>query len=1162
MTVRDVEFSHGTYQVEVVDGGESFWPFLQFDKKATLSDAFCTCEQEEPCSHLAAALLFIYGDKKDPLHERFEGSFWNVLGHLLCASVNDDEKLLKKKGVGHYSFGEEIGFEAHSASGRAYLASLFEKRLLQTPENSLKFSTLPTEEIMRWQEGRPSSHLRYELSAFADIAKHCMVEAEKEVAYSIVFEEPALTSLRVEFPLFILTARLTENALEALIPTLGGVHSTLSLFERGRLSIVYDEKTCALHIQREKLQIPKHQGDRIIGGWLYVPHKGFYSIQERFPDTVEKEKMASFLNAHFDEVAALNANVVFHRTPLEVHYKLFFDPHFNLHFAAYLFEEKERATLFGNYAFIEGKGFYKIKGAISSQREFVVPAKDVSAFVSKHRAYLAKERGFTVHIAPVDAALEYSVDAHGDLHFSLALPLLEEIAATKDFGAWVYYATLGFFAKKTPPFFATLSGLSIAKQDVGEFIRSKKEELETIPLFFAQENPLTQRGLSLTLAGDVVIVAPYLQMKEGSEKWPLMFFGDFVYAPTRGFYELPFGMRIPSTFDKKVRRSAERFFDKEFPHLERFLVKIDPRLVAPKSVRLEFSHLSKAKRGFFEGQFFIVTERGKVPLQEVLEAKNRGERFLFSSAGRLDLTSASCAFLPHFHSAHEISALNLLRLEAEEGISLASDASTDTRQLLDEMRLLTVHEEPPQGELKSTLRLYQQTGLKWLWFLYRSGLSGLLCDDMGLGKTHQAMALLAAMWAEKKKESPLFLVVAPTSVIYHWQEKLSTFLPSLPLFLFHGIKRGSALPKKGVLLTSYGVLRVEKELLARQFFELAVFDEIQLAKNPESRLHQALLKMRSNMRVGLSGTPIENNLRELKSLFDIVLPGYMPSEKFFQSVEKEGDVEKKSLLHRLIKPFVLRRKKKEVLEELPEKCEDKVFATLSSDQMKLYKHVLAEGSAKITSELTATSVPYMPLFALLSKLKQICDHPALFAKDPANYKNYASGKWTVFTELVEEAIGGGQKIVVFSQYLHMLDIIKLYLQEKGWGFAEIRGETIDRQNEVKRFQEDDTCLVFVGSLTAAGLGIDLTAANIVILYDRWWNAARENQAIDRVHRIGQKWGVQVYKLITEGTIEEKIDILISRKSTLLDETIVSDEESTLKTLTRDELLALLTLDIK
>ncbi len=344
------------------------------------------------------------------------------------------------------------------------------------------------------------------------------------------------------------------------------------------------------------------------------------------------------------------------------------------------------------------------------------------------------------------------------------------------------------------------------------------------------------------------------------------------------------------------------------------------------------------------------------------------------------------------------------------------------------------------------------------------------------------------------------------------------------------------------------------------------FDEIQTAKNHLSQTHKVLKQLEAATRIGLTGTPIENNLLELKALFDVVLPGYMPTETLYKEmfvhpIEKQQDLERKQLLTRLTQPFILRRKKSEVLLELPEKVETIAYAPLSDEQKKLYQEIYEASKEELFKELNDSSkpTPYLHVFALLAKLKQICDHPALYLNRPMDYPHHSSGKWDLFVELLQETRASGQKLVVFSQYLGMLDIIEGYLKSEKIGFAEIRGSTRDRKEPVSRFRDDPKCEVFVGSLQAAGVGIDLISASVVIHYDRWWNPAKENQATDRVHRMGQSRGVQVFKMVTRGTLEEHIHRLIERKQLLIEEVIGYDDQNELKSLSRDDLIQLLQL---
>ncbi len=417
------------------------------------------------------------------------------------------------------------------------------------------------------------------------------------------------------------------------------------------------------------------------------------------------------------------------------------------------------------------------------------------------------------------------------------------------------------------------------------------------------------------------------------------------------------------------------------------------------------------------------------------------------------------------------------------------------------------------------------------------------------------------------KAKKTFLIVCPTSVIYHWEDLLKRFLPHLQVYTFHGQSRHREdLSRRSyhVLLTSYGVMRSEKKELSQLSFDVAIYDEIQNAKNTASQTHKALASLQSYMKLGLTGTPIENHVMELKALFDLVLPHYLPTdaqfrEKFLIPMEKEQDIEKKQLLSKLVKPFILRRKKSEVLLELPEKIEEIAYCDLSAEQKTLYKELFFSQKTRIEKEMqtSSESTTVMHVFSLLSKLKQICNHPCLISKEKENFQQHSSGKWDLFVELLQEALESGHKVVVFTQYLDMLDIIEKYLEGQGIGFAEIRGSTRDRREPLTRFKEDPECVVFVASLQAAGVGIDLTAASVVIHYDRWWNPAREDQATDRVHRMGQSRGVQVFKLVTKKSVEEKIHALILKKKGILDEVVGFDEQDMVKKLTKQEIFELL-----
>lgn len=1152
--VKGIEFSRGAYQVEVSDKNETFWSFLQFDNDENLSDAFCSCEEEEACEHLSASLLKIYNNHSDPLHVRFYASLWNVI----CRIFFEEAELLS------YSLTPK------TPKAKKRLKAICENRPLETPESSLKFSNLPPEEIAHWKEGRPSQNLRYELSFWSDLAKWMMFEEENQVPYSLTFEEKdgLPLTLTIEWPDLKATFHYTQNELPLIIPTLATVDFPLKVHKEKEeliMSMTYNSQLEQIEVKRGFPKKAFAEKGVAVGDWIYVKGDGFYP--QVCPDLLMKEIISKeeipILLKEYGDVA--EKFLPLHKNPEALKYILFFDQEWNLHIESYLFEKGDlKKGFFKTFAFIENKGFYPLANPLFDQSEMTIAEKQVPLFIHKHRNWILQIEGFSIHLASFETTLSYEVTKKGVLRFFSP----EESQRMHDFGDLIYLEGQGFFAKRSFSPLSIMAGLEIASHEVGAFIKFRKEELIGIPGFFSEIQPLAKRGVQIVLEGNEIHIKPDVELIDSLKGSFFLFFDGFIYVEGRGFSEIPPEMFLKERYTQEVVISEKEqavFFREEWPKLQKVITTLDPRLQEPHQFELTLSSLEKDPEGGLKGHFYYKSEFGNVFAGDIFDAILAKKRYLFSSAGRIDLFDEKVAWTLKIKKITDhqssLSTVDFLRLDQSESFHAKDDAS---RKILEQLRHFEIDQKPELKGLNSNLRLYQQTGLEWLWFLYKNDLSGLLCDDMGLGKTHQAMALIIA--ALNYKKGSRFLIVAPTSVIYHWQEKLAEFLPKVKVQFFHGIKRTlKRLPKEGIILTSYGLLRLERAALEKIPFEIAIFDEMQVAKNPSSLLHDALLKIKAKMILGLSGTPIENNLRELKALFDVALPGYLPSESQFRDryilpIEKEGSSEKKAELSKIIKPFILRRKKKDVLQELPEKSEDKTYAELSDDQEKLYISTLEKNRSTVISELEKGQVPipYVHIFSILSTLKQICDHPSLVYKEPQNYKNYNSGKWDLFVELLQEALEGEQKVVVFSQYLQMLDIMQYYLQEKGISYAQIRGDTRNRREEMRRFQEDPTCQVFIGTLQAAGLGIDLTAASIVILYDRWWNAARENQAIDRVHRIGQKWGVQVYKLITKGTIEEKIDALITRKGQLLEEIVTADDESQIKKFTREEILDLLT----
>lgn len=1189
--VRTIDFSGSTYQVEVYDPEieDARWPFLQFDEQGGLKDAFCSCPSEEGmCVHLAAAYLKILGPSGQPLHLRFQRSFWNQLCRLFADHSSYDERLIEPVAKGSYLYKNEVYFEikAKTLEAEKRLKLLIEERIREAPENSIKFSNIPQEEILKWKEGRPSPELRYALSFWSDLAKWMMREEEEGYTRFKEDAEGLPTRIKIEFPSFAAYFELKKQDLVKLIPYMENLKSNLKVFqsiEEKVANITFDPQEKAFDIEHTALDAGDFtQGTLQLEGWSYVPEIGFFPTHGRSllsRKRIPKEEASHFLEKFRDVIGHY---IPIHEQRVALSYTMYFDAEWNWHFSSYLFEKgdllRSGSVLMGKWVFLKEKGFYSIQEPLFEQAEVVLSPDQTSHFVNHHRIWLNGQEGFQTHLASIESHLIYTIGENNALSFQAKTK--SESAGMMDFGDWIYYEGQGFFSKKHARLgLIVRPGLEVPAHAVSAFIKSNREELENIPHFFTSTIPLASRGLEIVVHSATALqVKPVYTLLPPFTDSQVLFYDDFVYLQNEGFVELPLSMRLPEEYLKPITFSQAHlvsFFENELPYLKKFQLTIDPQLNIPHVNHFVVDYLVRTGGGGLKAKLFYQSEYGRVAVTDLLEAADSKRRYCFTEAGLIDLHAESFQWLRQFKNPYssetkmlELSTLELIRVDATFGLLSPTEESPTahiTRMLLTELREFSSHDTPNLKGLKSELRLYQQTGVQWLWFLFKNGLSGLLCDDMGLGKTHQAMALISATLNQKAEGERRYLVVCPTSVIYHWQDKLATFLPHIKVHTFHGLKRSlKRLPKEGVILTSYGILRMEKEKLQEIPFEVAIYDEVQVAKNPHSRVHDALKNIKARMRIGLTGTPIENNLRELKALLDIVLPGYMPGETRFRElfvnpIERDMNEEKKALLTQLIRPFILRRRKSEVLQELPEKSEDKSYCELSDEQVQLYKDALQKSQEALIAGLRepGETVNYVHIFSLLSLLKQICDHPALVHKDPKNYKNHKSGKWDLFVELLEEARESDQKVVIFSQYLYMLDIIENYLKEKGWGYAQIRGDTVNRREELKRFQEDPECVVFIGSLQAAGLGIDLTAASVVILYDRWWNAARENQAIDRVHRIGQKWGVQVYKLITKNTIEEKIDKMISRKGRLLEEVVVSDDQTLLKKFTRSELIELL-----
>jgi superfamily II DNA or RNA helicase len=457
-------------------------------------------------------------------------------------------------------------------------------------------------------------------------------------------------------------------------------------------------------------------------------------------------------------------------------------------------------------------------------------------------------------------------------------------------------------------------------------------------------------------------------------------------------------------------------------------------------------------------------------------------------------------------------------------------------------------------------RDYQKRGFSWLVFLHNLATGGILADDMGLGKTLQTIALFCWVKSKHKDSHKPTLVVAPTSVVPNWAREIEKFAPSLSTLVWQGTDRHenrAQIEESDVVITSYALLRRDEEVLQQMDFRYVVLDEAQHIKNPLSATARAAKKMKSDRRLALTGTPIENRLSEIWSILDFVSPGVLGSlkafeEKYARPVER-GDEDTIRKLHAIVKPLVLRRTKSEVAPELPAKIEQEMVVPLAEEQSKLYKQMLARIRASVMSEVDKVGVgkAQIQILAALTRLRQAACDPRL-TKLNGEWSDETSGKLGALRELVSEAVQGGHRVLVFSQFVEMLKLIKTAMDEDEITYEYLDGSTKDRQERVDHFNDDEAVNVFLISLKAGGTGLNLTGADTVVHFDPWWNPAVEDQATDRAHRIGQSKVVTVYRLIAKGTVEEKILQLSDKKRSLM-ENVLSTEGTALKGLTKGDI---------
>lgn len=600
-------------------------------------------------------------------------------------------------------------------------------------------------------------------------------------------------------------------------------------------------------------------------------------------------------------------------------------------------------------------------------------------------------------------------------------------------------------------------------------------------------------------------------------------------------------------------------------NLSRFKVRhVKPKIVASIESQDE-------REDWFDLNLSVEYDNIKVPIEKIWKAWTQGKRYI-------QLKDGSYASLPDSWLKRLKNKLQSMGMDAESAPKkkfkkyeaplldkIVEDveeveANTFWNKLRDRIHNFQRIEqiEHPKG-LNATLRPYQLQGVSFLNFLREYGFGGILADEMGLGKTLQTLALLQHV-KEKGGGGPN-LIIVPTSVLPNWQKEIEKFVPHMKTLIIYGANRDPLfkhIPESDIVLTTYALIRRDLEQLLKYEYSSIILDEAQNIKNPNTITARSVRKLKTRFKVCLSGTPIENNLFELWSLFEFLMPGFLGSQHVFQKSVvkpiKEGDEEALEYLKARVKPFILRRTKKEVVKELPPKVEHVYYAALTDEQKELYAALAKRLKEQVLKKVEERGLAQsqMSILDALLKLRQICCHPRLLKLDmPGINTNIPSGKFEAFKDLVTGIIEDGHKVLVFSQFVQMLHIIRSWLTMNKIPFAYLDGASKDRFEQVERFNNDPNIPIFLISLKAGGTGLNLTAADYVIHYDPWWNPAVESQATDRTHRIGQTKKVFSYKMICENTVEEKILKLQEKKKGVAEAIIPGQDQW--RSLTREDL---------
>ncbi len=633
---------------------------------------------------------------------------------------------------------------------------------------------------------------------------------------------------------------------------------------------------------------------------------------------------------------------------------------------------------------------------------------------------------------------------------------------------------------------------------------------------------------------------------------------------------------IPKRYYITEPRDVLNFLGSGLPALrrKRWIVTLSDRLMQVADsmpMVVPVVTVADAPRGTFDVGYDFDAGGYSVSPVEIQQAINRGDSYILTggqtllidteAVGAMRDVFADCASSQggaaagHFRVGGIYAPYVRAALQALDAVDLDDTAAPNWRKTAEARNRdeNAKFEQVPLGTLENVLRPYQKQGVYWMRFLENSGLSGLLADEMGLGKTLQTLTWISLGRSDPQARGKPALVVCPTSLVRNWESEAAKFTPQLKRLVVSGPDRASSfgrIPDADLVITSYALLQRDLEdAYLGQTFSVVVLDEAQHIKNRQTRNAKSAKRLQSVQKLVLTGTPVENSVADVWSIFDFLLPGYLGEYADFRDSTElpiaaggnDGALAQDKLHHKL-HPFILRRLKGDVAKDLPDKIIKVAYCPMTPDQQSLSNRIRAKARAAKTK---------FEMLAVLMRLRQAANHLELLKErsdDP-------SGKLETFFELLDEAMDGGHRVLVFSQFVAMLTILRRELDARGVRYCYLDGATKDRLGECKRFNSDETIPLFLISLHAGGTGLNLTGADMVVHFDPWWNPAVEAQATDRAHRIGQKRTVYVIKMIAEGSVEERVLALQQKKQLVIDATVGASDESIVSNMSFDDLRA-------